>query len=117
MDGQFVKPSFLERFRMSKVNARIILTVLFLGLSLSSARAAALSGDGLVQSGPANFVYRLGDMSIAGMDQLVRQKKQPAACVAKLDGELAMNSKAQVCLCDGEAKLWKTVSNGAACIW
>jgi len=56
-------------------------------------------------------------VTISDMMMLVRQQHQPAACAKGLDGELAMTSKAQVCICDAESKQWKNMGTSASCAW
>lgn len=49
--------------------------------------------------------------------KLARQSAQPAACASTYDGKITMNVDAQLCVCDGQAKQWKNVGTGNACVW
>jgi hypothetical protein len=46
---------------------------------------------------------------------LIRQSKEPYACTPGSDGRLFMNARAEICICDGAAKVWRVANTDKSC--
>ena len=86
----------------------VLLTLCLTFLSAAAIRAA--------ESSPPPSYPKFSNL-ISNTFSLNRQHREPAACITDRDGIITMNAQAQVCICDGKTKQWKTVGTGAACAW
>ena len=85
-------------------------------LLLASTTAAHAQSAGGAPSGASATAPQFSRIFSYGV-QLVRQSHEPSACGADYDGEITMNAKAQICVCDGENHQWKNVGTGSECAW
>ena len=108
---------------MSRKTASICLTALVLFCALATRLAVAdTQGDApAVNAGPSMYYALAGSPQFAVISsdgiQFIRHSQEPAACTAALDGKASMTTAAQLCVCDGAHREWKTVGTGTVCVW
>jgi hypothetical protein len=72
---------------------------------------AFVAVDRFAAPAPAGFVFG------AAGPVMIRQSKEPSACTPGNDGTLFMNARAEICICDGAAKVWRVANSDKSCTW